>query len=500
MRLLEGISDRFLSAWRRIPLARQLFLAMFCSMWAVISVYFVYDLHSTSRRFTAMEVSTMDAVFPLIQSIVESSMLHKSAGHIQALFSTSGGGGFPGHMFLLDADKRVVDTSALGTGRVPRRLQAPSFDPKRFLVMDLPMVVKPSCVPCHGSGKQVLGYVRVASFNPAKAEAITAHIRGHGLILFATLALTFFCAEAITRRMIHEPLVRVAGAMKGVAAGRFDTRIEEVPESDFRTIATGFNAMVNEIARERKEIMDLHRREVAHMERLVSLGELAAQLAHEVRNPLTGIGSALQVMQRETPEGSPRREIIGKLLGQLNRMDQTMANFLNYARMPEGVVRPFGVAEPLGRVLFLVEPRLRSQKIRLERRVPEDLPAVIGDPSQLEQVFLNLCLNSVQAMPSGGVLTLSAKKDRDDKVLLEFADTGHGIPADCLDKVFKPFFTTRDQGSGLGLPVSRQIVMSHDGEIWIESIPEKGTTVYVRLPCSSALASGAQKPAVAGAS
>ena len=105
------------------------------------------------------------------------------------------------------------------------------------------------------------------------------------------------------------------------------------------------------------------------MERLAALGELSAHLAHEVRNPLTGISSTIQVMQSETPDGSPRREVLGKVLGQLNRMEQTMGNFLRFARMPEAVVRPFGLHEPLERVLDLIEARLRTQKIELTRDI-----------------------------------------------------------------------------------------------------------------------------------
>ena len=197
---------------------------------------------------------------------------------------------------------------------------------------------------------------------------------------------------------------------------------------------------------------------------------------------MTGIGSTIQILLAEAPGGSPRREILGKVLTQLNRMEQTMGNFLRFARMPEAVVRPFELHEPLSRVMDLVESRLRAQKIKLERDIPKDLPCLRGDPGQIEQVLLNLCINAAHAMPSGGTLTIDAHAEEAGAILIEVSDTGKGISSADLEHVFRPFFTTKENGSGLGLPLSRQIVMAHDGEMWIESVPDRGTSIFMRLP------------------
>jgi two-component system NtrC family sensor kinase len=135
-------------------------------------------------------------------------------------------------------------------------------------------------------------------------------------------------------------------------------------------------------------------------------------------------------------------------------------------------------------VLDLIESRLRAQNVKLERSIPADLPGLRGDPGQIEQVFLNLCLNALHAMPAGGTLRVSARREAAGTLLVEVSDTGKGILSADLEHVFRPFFTTRENGSGLGLPLSRQIVMAHNGEIWIESVPERGTSVYVRLPAA----------------
>jgi two-component system NtrC family sensor kinase len=170
------------------------------------------------------------------------------------------------------------------------------------------------------------------------------------------------------------------------------------------------------------------------------------------------------------------------MLLQLSRMDKTMGDFLRYARLPEAAPRPFALKEALTRVLFLVGPRLKAQKVELLQRVPDSLPRLLGDPAQLEQVFLNLCLNAAQAMPEGGTLEVGASSNGEGAVLVTVKDTGVGIAPEDLERVFEPFFTTREGGSGLGLPITRQIVLAHGGELWLESEPGRGTTAHVRLP------------------
>ena len=480
---------RLLKLWRSIPLSRQVFLAMFASIWAVLSLYFVFDIRAVERRLSAAERSSLESVFPVMQDLIEESMLRGERPHVRELFTNAGRGPDAQHLFLLDAKKQAVDLDDLAAGRPARRHQAPQFDAATHLVLDFPLHARASCVRCHGVGTGVLGYVRVSAEHEQRARSVTAHFQTHLLLLALTTAVLGVLAFGIVRRLVQAPLERTVAAMDRLSQGRFDTRIEDLPAGELRAIGTGFNAMARKIEEDRRQILELHRREVAHMERLVALGELAAHLAHEVRNPLTGIGSAIQVMREETPEGSSRREVLDKILGQLSRMDQTMANFLGFARMPEAVVRPFDLGESLQRVTLLLGPRLRSQGITLRQHMPEALPRLSGDPGQIEQVLLNVCLNAVQAMPKGGTLSIDAEAEAEGALRLEVADTGPGIPSDQLDQVFKPFFTTRPNGSGLGLSISRQIVMAHDGEIWIESVPGRGASVFIRLPSGNGHAS-----------
>ncbi|HAZ09395.1 MAG TPA: hypothetical protein DCZ01_12960 [Elusimicrobia bacterium] len=470
-------------AWRSAPLARQTFIAFYSSTVVITAATFILYIQDTRRSVLDMERVTMTSMFPIVERVITDAMLRESRDPIKHLFALHNHRGEE-RMLLLTHDKLAVNTDDLANGVKPRREEPRAFDPDKHIIMDFPIRNWKACSRCHAPHEDPIGYIRLVSPKRDRQAVAEANLKGRLIILFCSFAAVGLWTLLIVRRVIDEPMGRIIEAMGRVAHGEFHTRVDNLPSGELRSIAHGFNSMVRRLEKDRKEIVDLHRRQVAHMERLAALGELSAHLAHEVRNPITGISSAMQIMQAEAPEGSPRREILGKVLGQLNRMDQTMGSFLRFARMPEAVVRPFHLHEPIGRVLDLLESRLRSQKVRLERSIPKDLPGLRGDPGQIEQVFLNLCLNAVHAMPAGGTLAVAARAEAAGTVLIEVSDTGRGIPSADLEHVFRPFFTTRENGSGLGLPLSRQIVMAHDGTIWIDSVPDRGTSVFVRLPAA----------------
>lgn len=477
---------RLTVAWRGASLARQTFIAFYSFTVAVTAITFMLYVQDTRNSVLDMERATMTSMFPVVERVIMDSMIRGNHEPIRHLFSVHNSRGMADRMFLLDPDKNVVATEDLGLNIHPRHLVAPPIDAGKNIVMDFVLQNQKACSRCHGTESGPLGYVRLVSPKRDRQVAAEANLKGRLIILFASFLIVGLWTLMVVRRVIDEPMGRIVEAMNQVARGKLDTRVDDLPSGELRSIARGFNNMVRLLEKDRRENVVLHRSKVGHMERLAALGELSAHLAHEVRNPLTGISSTIQVLQSETPEGSPRREVLGKVLGQLNRMEQTMGNFLRFARMPEAVVRPFDLHEPLERVLDLIEARLRTQKIELKRDIAKDLPRLKGDPGQIEQVFLNLFINAANAMPHGGTLTVTARAEPEGTLLVEVRDTGKGIFSADLEHVFRPFFTTRENGSGLGLPLSRQIIVAHDGDIWIESVPDRGTSVFVRLPAAAA--------------
>ena len=233
------------------------------------------------------------------------------------------------------------------------------------------------------------------------------------------------------------------------------------------------------VLRDLSEIRRLEE-EVRRREKLAAVGQLAAGVAHEIRNPLSSIkGFATHFRQLFAPE-SPHHEAAEILIREVNRMDRVIGELLEFARPSD--IQPLPTPpEPLIRhTLRLIEPDARASDIRMDIQIPE-LPEISMDPDRVTQVLLNLYLNAIQAMGKGGVLTVSAKLEN-GFLALNIQDTGKGIPEGDIPKIFDPFYTTKSKGTGLGLAVVEKIITAHGGRIRVESPPEGGTRFGLYFP------------------
>jgi two-component system nitrogen regulation sensor histidine kinase GlnL len=225
-------------------------------------------------------------------------------------------------------------------------------------------------------------------------------------------------------------------------------------------------------------------------ERLTAFGVLAAAMAHEIKNPLVGIRGAAQLLREElaTPEA---REYTDVIIREADRLNSLMEEMLDFAR-PHALKRSLvNLHEVLDTVLALERPSCARRGVTLRQHYDPSLPDIWADRNHLTQVFLNLVRNAWEAMPHGGVMTVTTRRSSEPvrvrprggpMLLVELADEGVGIPADVRQKLFTPFFTTKAKGSGLGLAISHKIIEEHGGRFIIKSIPDQGTTVRVYLP------------------
>lgn len=222
------------------------------------------------------------------------------------------------------------------------------------------------------------------------------------------------------------------------------------------------------------------------IDRLVSLGELSAYVAHEIRNPLTGIRTTIQFVASKFKPADARREDLDDVIRELDRIEQIITGLLMFARPPQARSQPCDLHQVLARTLDLLDIQLRDAQVRVTREFEPELPLVIADPDLLQQVFLNLCLNAIQAMPEGGelVITSGVRRYRTRRSLVDVSitDSGVGIPRDLMARIFDPFFTTRSMGTGLGLPISVQIVRDAGGVITAKNNAGGGATLRVSLP------------------
>jgi signal transduction histidine kinase len=237
--------------------------------------------------------------------------------------------------------------------------------------------------------------------------------------------------------------------------------------------------------REQKERL----RRLYRAERLAAAGELAAGIAHEIRNPLTSIRSTVQYLGKAFESDSERAEMVAELLGEVDRIDRTVNDLLSLTRNRSPRKLRVDVTDLLEQSLTLMATQARQSGIEIEADLGVASLAIMGDPDFLKQLLINLLLNALQAMPQGGSLSVVVRPRDPDLVApsrrwvqIEIRDSGPGIGEDDLERVFDPFFTTKPNGTGLGLAVCHNIVEMHEGEIGIENMEGAGTMAWVRFP------------------
>jgi signal transduction histidine kinase len=220
--------------------------------------------------------------------------------------------------------------------------------------------------------------------------------------------------------------------------------------------------------------------QVKRADRLSAVGQLAAGLAHEVRNPLASIEGAIDIVERDST-GERRAEFLAIIKMECRRLNRLLTNLLDFARPRPPQVESVAVESLIDPVLALASHTAGTAAIVLRKILPPGLSPVQGDPEQLKQVILNLTLNAIQAMPEGGEIALSARRDG-ERIGIEVSDEGTGIPEEEIERIFDPFYTTKDTGTGLGLAVAYQIIAQHHGRITARRNPARGMTFSIWLP------------------
>ena len=238
----------------------------------------------------------------------------------------------------------------------------------------------------------------------------------------------------------------------------------------------GGSAQLREQADLILEIEDQLRR----ADRLTALGQLSAGMAHEIRNPLGSIRGTAEILQDAFPPDHRYAEFTRILISETDRLNKVLEDFLNFARPAETQHNDFRPTQVLGEVLQLTQPQALKKQIHIYWQ-EQPLPAAIGDAGQFKQVFLNLVLNALQAMENGGQLRIESEVKPDGRILVQFKDSGPGIPEEALDRIFNPFFTTKAEGTGLGLAITHRIIQNHGGKISVANAPEGGAVFTLCL-------------------
>jgi signal transduction histidine kinase len=275
--------------------------------------------------------------------------------------------------------------------------------------------------------------------------------------------------------------------MRRAEAGELTVVADEGRTDELGVAARGFDATLAALRRSQAELEAFYQERMARADRFAAVGEVATGLAHEIKNPLAGLSGALELLAEDLARHPRHAEVVGEMRHQVQRLTNTMESLLSFARPPKARLRATDVNGTVEKVLFLVRQQCRGTQVEVEARLAPGLPEVLADPSQLEQVFLNLCINAVQAMSGGpGLVRVGTRLGESGLVVVEVGDSGPGIPPDLREQLFKPFFTTKREGNGLGLAISARIIAEHGGHIGYRCPPEGGTIFAVTLMESQA--------------
>lgn len=243
---------------------------------------------------------------------------------------------------------------------------------------------------------------------------------------------------------------------------------------------------LNRELREQQQHLRQVQEQLIRSDRLATVGELAAGLAHDLRNPLAGISGALHVLNDRFPDDDPRRALLAEVQSQIARMNKTLSDLLWHARPPAPQYLPLNVNEVVEQSLWFL-PMASGTGVEVRKHFQHDLPPLRLDPNLIHQAFLNILINARQAMPNGGRLTVTTCLRRnpiggEEVVEVAISDTGPGIRDEDISRIFQPFFTTKAQGTGLGLAIAARIIEQHSGRIRAESEPGRGATFRILLP------------------
>jgi two-component system NtrC family sensor kinase len=301
------------------------------------------------------------------------------------------------------------------------------------------------------------------------------------LVIGATvvsLALLIFATELVLR-----PIRHVVAMAQKVIGGDLSARVGIRPPGEMGLLCRAVDSMAHAVEERQELLKQATRQQVGRSEQLASVGRLAAGVAHEINNPLTGVLAFADLLREKENMDAQDREDLGLIIRETKRAREIVKGLLDFARETPQVKTQVNINELVRQTTLLLGKRDALQDIQLVEALTEPLPHVLGDKNQLQQVLINLALNACEAMPNGGTLML-ATSSADGRIVIEVADTGCGIKREHLDKVFEPFFTTKPvgKGTGLGLSVSYGIVEQHGGTLEVDSQERKGATFKITLP------------------
>jgi signal transduction histidine kinase len=340
--------------------------------------------------------------------------------------------------------------------------------------------------------------IEIAFVAPDTGKMALLAVRDVFLRVGSLTAILALVIAVVLQRQVLRPLANLADSIRALGEGRRGPPLPVERRDELGELAESFNRMAEQLEEARQRLvaegeyaLDLEQ-QLRRSETLAVAGKLASGIAHEVGTPLNIISGRAEILLRGLSPDDPGRQDLERIIHQIDRVSNIVRSLLDTVRVGKLEIQRVPVETLVGRFLPLLEHVVRKRGIAMTTEIPPGLPGIAGDPGRLQQVFINILMNAVEATPADGLISIRAwpaSHDGRPGVTVEVADTGAGIPEDLLGQVFEPFYTTKPmgEGTGLGLAISRDIVRDHGGTIAAERRPGGGSAFLVWLPEYEAL-------------
>ncbi len=335
-----------------------------------------------------------------------------------------------------------------------------------------------------GAAKIDVGGLHVVTRITVSAAYLTARQLLSDLIIVG-LIIVFIAAISgvVVSRKFTAPLESLSAAVRKIAKGDFEVKVDISSRDEIGQLSDSFNDMANELL-ERERSLKSAQLALVQSEKMAAVGTLSAGLAHEVKNPLSAVLGYAQLAKRKLSQPDVIKKHLDIIENETRRCNEIIGNLMQFSRQEKGEFTDVTINEVVEKSVGVVDHQLGLNNVRVNMKLAPDIPEIIGNSNQLQQVLMNLAINAQQAMePDGGTVDIATYFD-DDNVYISVSDTGPGISEEVAEKIFEPFFTTKTagEGTGLGLSVTYGIIRDHKGEIRVEKADSGGARFVIALP------------------
>jgi len=345
-----------------------------------------------------------------------------------------------------------------------------------------PITNEKECFSCHDHREEMIGVLEM-KIDLSSITSIWQKNRFLSVIVsLAALAVLTFIILRLFEKLIKRPLLRLEGHMKKIEAGDLTAQVPVVKADEIGRLATKFNSMVTRLKDANTQIRELHSQRMEKAEHLASLGEIAAGLAHEIKNPIAGIKGALEIITKKSDDSDTNKDVFKEMLVQIDRINQIIEDLMLYAKPKDLNIRQVFLENNIENALRLAKMQIKNKEIEFDFQNSKTGLSAYLDGDKIQEVLLNLMLNSMAAIENKGKIKVGLSNQGEKTLKITVSDDGKGIRDDFISQIFQPFFTTKSEGTGLGLSICQKTIAAHGGTIEVDSEIGRGTTFTILLP------------------